>query len=220
MAEPTEGSPLRSEHFERQDEGDDGLFYQEARLVTHIDDAAIRALTAFYGTLIPDDAQVLDLMSSWVSHLPTERRFGGVTGLGMNARELEANPQLTRRIVQNLNINPVLPFEADTFDAAIVTVSIQYLTRPVDVFAEVGRVLKPNAPFAVAYSNRMFPTKAVAIWRSLNDREHADLIGLYFRLSGAFDQPQAYNVTSDPNSDPMYVVVAKKRGNGPLHGGS
>lgn len=217
MAESTEGSPLRPEHFERQDEGDDHLFYQEARLVTHIDDAAIRALTAFYGTLIPDEAQVLDLMSSWVSHLPSERSFAGVTGLGMNVRELDANPQLTGRIVQDLNVTPVLPFDADAFDAAIVSVSIQYLTRPIEVFAEVGRVLKVDAPFAVAYSNRMFPTKAVAIWRSLSDREHADLIGLYFRLSGAFDHPQAYNVTSDPNSDPMYVVVAKKLRNGPLH---
>jgi SAM-dependent methyltransferase len=210
VPDSTQESPLRPEHFQRQDESDDSLFYQEARLVTHIDDAAISALTAFYGTLIPEKADVLDLMSSWVSHLPAERSYGGVTGLGMNARELDANPLLTNRVIQDLNRDPALPFETATFDAALVSVSIQYLTRPVDVFAEVGRVLRPGAPFAVAYSNRMFPTKAVAVWRSLNDREHADLIGLYFRLAGAFGQPQAFNISPGPASDPMFVVVANK----------
>jgi SAM-dependent methyltransferase len=210
VADSTQPSPLRPEHFQRQDESDDTFFYQEARLVTHIDDAAIGALTAFYGTLIPEKAAVLDLMSSWVSHLLPERSYGGVTGLGMNAKELDANPLLTNRVVQDLNRDPALPFHTDTFDAAIVSVSIQYLTRPVEVFAEVGRVLKPGAPFAVGYSNRMFPTKAVAIWRSLSDREHADLIGLYFRLSGTFGPPQAFNISPGPGSDPMFVVVANK----------
>jgi SAM-dependent methyltransferase len=210
VTESTEGSPLRPEHFQRQDDSDDSLFYQEARLVTHIDDAAISAVTAFYRTLIPEKARVLDLMSSWVSHLPLDRNYAGVSGLGMNAKELDANAQLDERVVQDLNRQPALPFEDDSFDAAVVTVSIQYLTRPVEVFAEVGRVLKPGAPFAVAYSNRMFPTKAVALWRSLNDREHADVIGLYFRLSGVFDQPQAYDISPGPYSDPMFVVVAHK----------
>ena len=103
----------------------------------------------------------------------------------------------------------MLAFESSSFDAAIVTVSVQYLTRPVEVFAEVGRVLAPGAPFAVAYSNRCFPTKAVAIWQELGDREHAELIGLYFRLSGAFEAPHAYDISPGPGSDPMYVVVAR-----------
>ena len=210
MSDPTAESPLRPEHFQRQDESDDALFYREPRLVTHIDDAAIASLTRFYGDLIPSGARILDLMTSWVSHLPNNLELSGVAGLGMNEYELEQNPVLTERVVQDLNRDPVLPWDTNTFDAAVLTVSVQYLTRPELVFAEVGRVLKPEAPFAVAYSNRCFPTKAVVIWQSLSSRDHAELIGLYFRLSGAFGHPRAYDISPGPGSDPMFVVVAAK----------
>jgi SAM-dependent methyltransferase len=205
----TGGSPFRPEHFRRADESDDALFYVQPRLVTHIDDGAVAAVEAFYGQLIADGAKVLDLMTSWISHLPPAKPLAGVAGLGMNAAELEQNPRLTERVVHDLNREAALPWEDATFDAAIVTVSVQYLTQPTEVFAEVGRVLKPGAPFAVAYSNRCFPTKAVAVWQALGTRDHAELIGVYFRLSGAFDQPQAYDI-SQGGGDPMFVVVARK----------
>lgn len=208
-ADSQAASPLVPEHFRRADESDDALFYEHARLVTHIDDAAIAALTRFYAGLLPEGGAVLDLMSSWVSHLPANVSYSGVTGLGMNGEELDANARLTARVVQNLNADPTLPFDDASFDAALVTVSVQYLTRPAEVFSEVGRVLRPGAPFAVAYSNRCFPTKAVAVWQSLNNREHADLIGLYFRLSGRFGRAQAYDISPGAGSDPMYVVVAR-----------
>ena len=203
------GNPFRPEHFNRVDEANDSAFYLEPKLVTHIDDAAIASLSRFYGELIPQDSVVLDLMTSWVSHLPSSLTLEHLAGLGMNGEELAENPRLTERVVQDLNLNPVLPFDDQRFDAAIVTVSVQYLTRPAEVFAEVGRVLKAGSPFAVAYSNRLFPTKAVAIWRSLGDREHADLIAVYFRLSGRFAAAQAYDISPGPGSDPMYVVVGR-----------
>lgn len=203
-------SPFLPEHFQRVDESGDALFYAIPRLVTHIDDLAIAAATRFYATLLPGGARVLDLMSSWVSHLPEGRTYSGVTGLGLNAEELAANTCLTERVVQDLNLEPVLPFDDETFDAAIVTVSVQYLTRPSEVFEEVGRVLRPGAPFAVTYSNRMFPTKAVAVWRALSDRDHAELIGAYFRLSGRFGPAQAYDLSPGPGSDPLYAVVARR----------
>lgn len=211
MSEEAAGSPLRPEHLRRQDESDDSLFYREPRLVTHIDDAAIEAVTRFYGRLIAPGSRVLDLMTSWVSHLPDDLELSGVAGLGMNAVELEQNPRLTERVVHDLNRDPRLPWDDETFDAAVVTVSVQYLTDAPKVFAEVGRVLKPGAPFAVAYSNRCFPTKAVAVWMLLSNQEHADLIGLYFRLSGMFDAPQAYDISPGPGSDPMYLVVATRK---------
>ena len=204
--------PLQPEFFRRADESADPGFYEQPRLVTHIDDAAIAALTAFYGEMLSGRAAVLDLMSSWVSHLPADAKLERVAGLGMNAAELDANPRLTERVVQDLNADPRLPFRDDSFDAAIVSVSVQYLVRPVEVFAETGRVLRPRAPFAVAYSNRMFPTKAVAIWQQLGDLERADLIGLYFRLAGAFDEVRAYNISPGPGSDPMFVVVGHATG--------
>lgn len=207
----TAENPLRREHFRRYDETDDTNFYSEPRLVTHIDDAAIAAATAFYRQLIPAGGRVLDLMSSWVSHLAEDVQYEAVAGLGMNAVELESNPRLSERVVQDLNACSRLPWPDRTFDAAIVTVSIQYLTSPVDVFTEVGRVLKPDAPFAVTYSNRCFPTKAVAVWQMLGDREHADLIGLYFQLSGMFGEPQAFDLSPDPGrSDPLYAVVGRR----------
>lgn len=204
--------PLQPQFFRRVDETDDSLFYEQPRLVTHIDDRAIEALTAFYGQVLEGKQSVLDLMSSWISHLPDDAQLERVTGVGLNADELAENPRLTEYIVQDLNADPVLPFEDDSFDAAIVSVSVQYLVRPVEVFAEVGRVLKPGSPFAVAYSNRMFPTKAVAIWQQLGDIERADLIGLYFRLSGAFEDMRAFNISPGPGADPVFVVVAKASG--------
>lgn len=209
----TSESPLRAEHFRRQDESPDAGFYVQPRLVTHIDDEAIAAATAFYRELLPAGGRVLDLMSSWVSHLPAEVEYQEVAGLGMNAAELDANPRLTERVVQDLNVDAGLRWEDGRFDAAIVTVSVQYLVRPVEVFAEVGRVLAQGAPFAVVYSNRCFPSKAVAVWQMLASREHADLIGLYFRLSGMFGQPQAFDLSPNPGqSDPLYAVVARRSG--------
>jgi SAM-dependent methyltransferase len=208
LSQPPE-NPLRPEHFAREDELPDPEFYREARLVTHIDDAAIVAASNFYGQMMPEGGVVLDLMSSWVSHLPQEHAYAEVVGLGMNDVELSKNAQLNRWVVHDLNKDPRLPFDDDSFDGAIVTVSVQYLTSPVEVFADVGRVLKAGAPFILTYSNRCFPTKAVAIWRVLDDREHADLIALYFRLSAAFTQAQAIDLSPNPGrSDPLYAVYA------------
>ncbi len=203
-------SPFEAEHFAREDEAPDAEFYQSPRFVTHIDDAAIAALTRFYGETLPPNGAILDLMSSWVSHLPGDNAYASVTGLGMNAAELQANPQLSDWLTQDLNMMPALPFEDDAFDAAVATVSVQYLTRPVEVFAEVGRVLKPGAPFIVAYSNRCFPTKAVAVWRALGDRDHANLIHTYFQLSRRFGDATAYNLSPAPGrTDPVFAVVAR-----------
>ncbi|MEX0784768.1 MAG: class I SAM-dependent methyltransferase [Dehalococcoidia bacterium] len=215
----TTENPLRAEHFRRVDESPDDQFYREARLVTHIDDAAIAATTAFYRDLLPANGRILDLMSSWVSHLPADVEYAAVAGLGMNAAELDANARLTDRVVQDLNDTPELPWDDGSFDAAVVTVSVQYLTRPAEVFAEVGRVLAGGAPFAVLYSNRCFPTKAVAVWQTVGTKDHADLIGLYFRLSGAFGPPRAYDLSPSPGkSDPLYGVVAGRLGGGKVGG--
>ncbi len=151
-------------------------------------------------------------MSSWVSHLPADAAYAGVTGLGLNQVELDRNPVLTRRTLHNLNETPALPYETDEFDGAVVSVSVQYLTKPVEVFAEVGRALKPGAPFAVTFSNRMFPTKAVRIWQLLGDQQRANLVALYFELSEAFDKARAFNLSSaNFPSDPVYAVVAAAR---------
>lgn len=131
-------------YFRREDESPDELFYVEPRLTVHIDDDAIAAVTDAFRQLLPDGGIILDLMSSWRSHLPADRRYGRVVGLGMNAEEMAANPQLDEFTVHDLNADPRLPFVDAAFDGCAVTVSVQYLTRPVEVFREVNRVLRPG----------------------------------------------------------------------------
>ena len=153
--------------FAKQDGRDDLAFYAPARLVTHIDEGAVAALTARYRALLPENSRVLDLMSSWVSHLPHDCHYREVVGHGMNAEELTANPRFDRWFVQNLNRDPVLPLDAQAFEAALCCVGVQYLQQPVAVFCEVRRVLNLGAPFVVSFSNRCFPTKAVADRKSV-----------------------------------------------------
>lgn len=210
--QPQREFELKPEYFEREDESVDANFYTQPRFVNHIDDAAIAALRDFYRKALPPGGDILDLMSSWVSHLPADGEYASVTGLGMNAEELAANPRLGAHVVHDLNRDAKLPFDDASFDGAFINVSIQYLTHPVEVFTDMARVLRPGAPFAVAYSNRCFPTKAVALWRMFGDREHADLIALYFRLSGGFTQARAYDISPGRGTDPMFVVVAERLG--------
>ena len=200
------------ELFRRQDESDDKLFYAEPRLVVHIDYPAIGAISAYLSDELPPDGVILDLMSSWRSHMPPDLPVRRLIGIGLNDAELNENPQLDERIIHDLNANPALPVEDGTLDAAVVTVSIQYMTKPVEVFRDVNRILKPEASFHVIYSNRMFPTKAIAIWQSLDDRRRAQLIASYFQNSGGWGNIRAINITPQlPHySDPVYVVAATK----------
>lgn len=194
--------------FDKEDAGDDLAFYAPPRLVAHIDDAAVAALTGYYGAVIPENGRVLDLMSSWVSHLPDDRRYADVVGHGMNAEELAANPRFDRWFVQDLNADPMLPLEDAAFDSALCCVGVQYLQRPFEVFAEVRRVLSPGAPFVISYANRCFPTKAVAIWRSLDMRGQASLIGLYLERAG-FAAIEAHVLSDGRKGDPLVAVVGR-----------
>ncbi len=202
------GAALPPGSFDKVDDGDDLAFYAPARLVTHIDDVAVDAITGFYRTMLPAEGQILDLMSSWVSHLPADRRYGSVVGHGMNAEELAANPRLNRWFLQDLNANPILPLDIARFDAALCCVGVQYLQRPFEVFAEVRRVLTPGGSFIASYSNRSFPTKAVAIWRSLDLREQASLIGLYMKRAG-FSDIDAKILSDGSRGDPLIVVTGR-----------
>jgi SAM-dependent methyltransferase len=207
-------TPFKQHFFERQDESPDPMFYIEPRLVVHIDDYAIAAARATYLDLLPKRSAILDLMSSWRSHMPPELEWTRLAGLGMNETELRENPQLTEYTVHDLNAQPMLPYGDAEFDGAVVTVSVQYMTRPVEIFHDVGRVLKPGAPFIVTYSNRMFPTKAVRIWMALDDKERAALIGAYFRHAGNFGEVQAEDRSIDRGgySDPLFAVWAQRLG--------
>jgi SAM-dependent methyltransferase len=199
--------------FTREDERPDPAFYGPPRLVTHIDDRAIAAVSDLYAELGVDGSageprRVLDLMSSWVSHLripPSE-----LVVLGMNALELDANPMATERVVQDLNDHPTLPFADASFDAVLCCVSVDYLVQPVEVLRETARVLRADAPVVLTFSNRLFPTKAVAGWLYADEETRCQIATTYVRLAGGFDEPDVSLRTPPGRGDPLYAVVARR----------
>jgi SAM-dependent methyltransferase len=208
--------PLPSEFFMRIDDSDDEQFYDVPRFVVHIDDGAIAKVGEIYARILPQGGRILDLMSSWRSHLPDHLRPSRVVGVGMNRAEMLDNPALTEVVVHNLNRDPRMPLGEAEFDGAVVSVSIQYMTRPVEIFAEVARVLRAGAPFIVTFSNRMFPTKAVAIWHQLSDWDRVQLIGRYFMDTERFENMDVIDRSgpTDPPSDPIWAVVGYRKREG------
>ncbi len=196
--------------FDKADSSPDGLFYEQPRFVAHIDAGAIAAVTAVYRELLPAGGDILDLQSSWISHLPADIAYASVVGHGMNAAELAGNPRLARWFVQDLNASPRLPLADASFDGACDCVSVQYLQQPVAVFREVARVLRAGAPFVVSFSNRCFPTKAVAIWRALDGADQQRLVAAYMEEAGLVGVAGRSHVPL--RGDPLLVVSGRKAG--------
>lgn len=192
--------------FSRADEHDDAVFYEPVRLVTHIDDGAIAAVSALYAELAIN-GRVLDLMGSWISHFATPP--AELVVLGMNLAELHANPMAASVVTHDLNLDPVVPFPDNHFDDVVCVVSVDYLTRPVEVFAEVGRVLKPGGRFVCTFSNRCFPTKAIRGWLVATETQRCEIVATYFALAGCFDPAVIENRTGDAPGDPLYAVWAR-----------
>jgi SAM-dependent methyltransferase len=200
---------LPREAFRKRDASPDPLFYAAPRFVTHIDDTAIAAVTGLYREVLPSGGVILDLMSSWVSHLPKEVPYAAVIGHGLNAEELAANPRLTASFVQDLNTDPALPLDTASIDAVTMCVSVQYLQNPVAVLREVARVLRPGAPVIITFSNRCFPTKAVAIWSVLVGEDRARLVDLYLEHAGFTNVERLMPVPEDGPSDPLHAVIGR-----------
>ena len=204
--------------FARSQDEPDTAFYAKPRLVDHLDRTATTQVEALYGHLIPAGARILDLMSSWKSHLPARLDTAEVVGLGMNAEELAANPRLSERRVHDLNREPRLPFAAARFDAVVCTVSVEYLTQPFAVFAEVHRVLRPGGRFVLTFSNRWFPPKVIRAWQTCHEFERPGLVLEYFLRHGGFRDLETFSLRGLPRpaddkyadrltqSDPVYAV--------------
>jgi SAM-dependent methyltransferase len=200
---------LPAHAFAKDDTAPDPLFYEQPRFVTHIDDRAIAAVTALYREIFPTGSTVLDLMGSWVSHLPPEIAYADVIGHGMNEAELEANPRYTRWFVQDLNADATLPLADAGIDAAAICVSVQYLQHPVAVFRELKRVLKPGGALAITFSNRCFPTKAVAIWLGLPMGQHPGLVSLYLERAGFASVEPRVLIPPGLDQDPLWAVIGR-----------
>ncbi len=208
--------------YTRSDETSDRLFYQQPRFVDHLDQTAISIVADVYGRLLKNEMEVLDLMSSWHSHLPEGLQLGRVTGLGLSQEELDRNRALDQRVVHDLNENPQLPFTNEQFDAVVCTVSIEYLIRPQAVFKEILRVLRPGGSCIITFSNRWFPPKAIRIWQQMHDFERMGLVLEYFLDTKGFSDIQTYSArglprpvddkyySQQPFADPVYAVWGRK----------
>jgi hypothetical protein len=208
--------------FRREDETLDSHFYSTPRLVTHIDEKAISVISGIYGRHLSDGMAVLDLMSSWRSHVPSDIKLQSLVGIGLNEEELRKNPRLTDYLIHDLNRDPRLPFGANQFDAVLCTVSVEYLTRHFEVFEDIARVLRPGGICIMTFSNRWFPPKVVRIWSGIHDFERMGLVTEYFLRSGKFEGIETYSMRGLPRpeddhyfpqhmtSDPVYAVWGKK----------
>ncbi|MCS7200235.1 MAG: methyltransferase domain-containing protein [Caldimicrobium sp.] len=217
---PTDFGLEERETFQRLDESDDTLFYQEPRLVGHIDRVCHEALLNYYGRILSPKGKILDLMSSYESHLPPLGEYE-VIGLGINEEELKANPQLTEYLVKDLNKDPTLPFESETFDAVLCDLSIEYVIRPIELLQEVKRVLKKGGLATFSFSNRYFPTKVIKLWVDLHEFERMGYV-LELMIRTGFRDLHTFSlrglprpkddrwITYTPFADPLYVVWGKK----------
>ncbi|MBD2325331.1 class I SAM-dependent methyltransferase [Alkalinema sp. FACHB-956] len=211
---------LRPEQRTKLDASDDRLFYDYPRFVTHVDEGFIQQLTELYRDRLQPGMRILDLMSSWVSHLPEEMEFAYVEGHGLNPEELQKNPRFNHFFVQNLNVDLQLPLTDQSFDAVLCTVSVQYLQYPEAIFTEIYRVLKPNGLCIVSFSNRMFYQKAIAAWRDGSETDRVELVKSYFAAVPRFSTPEVITRRSQApailqmmgfaSGDPFYAVIAKR----------
>ncbi|MEN9496223.1 MAG: hypothetical protein RLZZ516_244 [Cyanobacteriota bacterium] len=200
------------------DASDDQLFYAEPRFVHHLDDAFRERLTRLYRERIPADAAVLDLMSSWVSHLPDEVIYRRVIGHGLNEQELAANRRLDSHWLQNLNLNQEIPLKSDSIDATLIVAGWQYLQYPEAVAAELLRITRPGGQLIVAFSNRMFFTKAPQIWADGSDRDHLAYVAEVLMAQG-WPRPELIAETTRAHGwkglvggagDPFLAVIATR----------
>jgi len=211
---------LRPEHRTKIDTTEDEYFYSFPRFVTHVDDNFIKTLTNLYRTKLKPNMKILDLMSSWVSHLPDEIKFSHIEGHGMNEEELQKNPKLDHYFIQNLNKNPQFPLADQEFDAVLIAVSIQYLQYPEAILSEIHRILKPDGIVIISFSNRMFYQKAITAWRDNNEETRVKLVEYYLKSIEGFSQPEIIIKPSNlpsflqmlgiSGTDPFYALISRK----------
>lgn len=212
---------LKPDQREKLDPSSDSLFYESPRFVTHVDEGFIQQLTDLYRERLQPNTRIFDMMSSWVSHLPDDVQFAHVEGHGLNGEELAKNSRLDHYFVQNLNENPKLPLEDESFDAVLNTVSVQYIQYPEAIFTEIHRILKPGGIAIISFSNRMFFQKAIAAWRDGSEASRVELVKQYFRSVPGFTEPEVVARQSQTpamlqmfgigGGDPFYAVIAQRQ---------
>ncbi len=196
--------------FSREDRAEDMAFYAKTRRTLHVDKRASEHIGEVYARFVSSGMRVLDLMAGWRSHLPDDLELKSVVGLGLNDQELRENPSLANHVVHDLNDRPELPFSDASFDAVLCTVSVEYMTRPFDVFEDVHRILRPGGPFVLTFSNRWFPPKVVRIWTELHEFERMGYVLEIFLRTGLFEELGTYSMRGLPRpTDDRYYPAVK-----------
>ena len=158
--------PYTQKDLTPEDPSNDQLFYLLPKFVHHAGEECRQCLTDYYDLILPRHrgGNVLDLCSSFTSHYPNRWKApsdGSCIALGLNPLELAANPSKTEFKVQNLNINVKLPFENNRFDVITNSLSVDYLTRPLEVFDEMYRILKPGGAYLVLFLYLYLPLSSI-----------------------------------------------------------
>lgn len=218
---PTDFEIENPESFRREDETEDKIFYKEPRITTHIDSKAHENLVELYKKILPERGKILDLMSSYQSHIPENENLK-VVGLGLNEEEMKQNPRLSEYLIHDLNSEPRLPFADEEFDTVVCDLSIEYVTKPVELVAEIKRVLKKDGIVSMSFSNRYFPPKVIKLWIDLHDFERMGYVIELLLRDGGFKDFKTYSIRGYRRpyddkyfgctlfSDPIYVVYARK----------
>tara|TARA_B100001769_G_scaffold25409_1_gene16774 strand:- start:11 stop:661 length:651 start_codon:yes stop_codon:yes gene_type:complete len=201
----------------KSDISDDGIFYQQPRFVHHLSDSFRNRLTSLYSEYLLNHHIILDLMSSWVSHLPSNISYKKVIGHGMNEAELSSNERLDRFFVQNLNKKQNMPIEDSSVDVGLIVAGWQYLQYPEKVSLELSRVIKSDSLLIISFTNRAFWTKAPNIWTYSSEEKRIEYVTSVLTSNGWRIEKILNEKTQDKKlfgfysseSDPFFSVIAR-----------
>ena len=201
----------------KSDISDDEIFYQQPRFVHHLSDSFRNRLTSLYSEYLLNHHIILDLMSSWVSHLPSNISYKKVIGHGMNEAELSSNERLDRFFVQNLNKKQNMPIEDSSVDVGLIVAGWQYLQYPEKVSLELSRVIKSDSLLIISFTNRAFWTKAPNIWTYSSEEKRIEYVTSVLTSNGWRIEKILNEKTQDKKlfgfysseSDPFFSVIAR-----------
>ncbi len=201
----------------KEDNSDDSLFYASPRIAHHLDEGFRARLTDVYRQYIPEDSVVLDLMSSWVSHLPEDNKYKRVIGHGLNKFELDKNQALDSYWLQDLNVDQQLPLDDSSIDVCLMVAAWQYLQYPEIIASELKRIISSKGILIISFSNRAFWSKTPSIWRDSSEIDRINYIRAILKSEGwnqleVIDEKQSSQGIRKflgINDDPFYSIIAK-----------
>ena len=208
---------LTREERDKIDDSDDQIFYQNPRYVNHLSFSFRNRLTNLYSKYLYSNNVILDLMSSWVSHLPTNTKYKKIIGHGMNESELRANKRLDSFWVQNLNKIQILPIEDSSVDTGLIVAGWQYLQYPEKISLELSRIIKKDSLLIISFSNRAFWTKSPNIWTNSSEEGRIEYVKKVISSNGWSVEKILNEKTYDNKlfglnfleSDPFFSVIAR-----------